>query len=121
MTPIIVREATRADIASFSAISDIPTVRAIVGEIDGKIVALAGIALGKGRWFAFCDLCEDVRPYKMTIARTAIRFLDECRRDGIRFIYAQASLVEPGAISWLTRLGFTLDPRSQQLYRWSAH
>lgn len=98
-----------------------PTVRAIVAELEGRIIALAGIAFAKGRWFAFADITDEMRPYKMTIMRAAKRFLAEASRDGIKYIYAEASPVEPHAVAWLSSLGFIVDPRSEQLYRWSAN
>lgn len=89
-------------------------------ELDGEIVALGGCALVKGRWLGFCDLREEARPFKMHIARAAIRFLDHARKDGIRFIYVTADTQETGAVRWLTSLGFEVDPRTQYLYRWRA-
>lgn len=87
-------------------------------ELDGEIVALGGCALVKGRWLGFCDLREEARPFKMHIARAAIRFLARASKDGIRFIYVAADTQEPGAVRWLTSLGFKIDQRTQCLYRW---
>ena len=120
MTTLVVRRATAEDIDAFSAMPNKPTCRAMAGEIDGRIVALGGLALIAGRWHAFCDLTPEVRNHKIAIARTAQRLIAEARRDGVRFIYAEADPNEPGAIAWMTRLGFHLDPRSQHFYRWSA-
>lgn len=121
MAKVIVRPATRADIEAFSDLPDKPTIRALVAEMDGRIIAIAGAARAQGRWYAFADLPEEVRPYKMTIMRNARRFVDELRRQGVRFLYAQPDPNEPKAIAWLTSLGFEPDPRSGGiLYRWSA-
>ena len=120
MSQVIVRAATKDDIARFSDLANKPTLRAWVGERDGKIIGIGGVALAKGRWFGFIDLTEEARPYKMHIMRAAKRLLAEARRDGIRYIYAEVSPSEPKALAWLTSLGFSLDPRSQQLYRWDA-
>jgi hypothetical protein len=122
LTPpkLTVRPATREDIAAFSDLANKPTVRAWIGELDGAIISMGGIALVKGRWIAFVDLTEAARPYKMTIARTAIRFLEAARRDGIRFIYAEMDVKEKSAERWVHSLGFSLDPRSQYLFRWRA-
>lgn len=120
MPRLIVRPATKSDIEAFSSMANKPTVRAIVGEIDGKIIGLGGLALIKGRWFAFCDLTEEARAYKMTIARAAIRLMASARRDGIKFIYAEAAPDEPRALAWFASLGFTRDPRSDHFYRWCA-
>ena len=121
MAHVIVRSATKADIEAFSGMADKPTLKAMVGEIDGRIIGIGGVALAKGRWFGFVDLTEEARPYKMHIMRAAKRVLAEAKREGIRFIYAEASPHEPGAIRWLTSLGFKIDPRSQLFYRWSAN
>lgn len=120
MTPVTVRPATRADIDAFSDMANKPSVRAWCAELDGRIVGLGGLALIGGRWFAFCDLREEARPYKMTLMRTARRLFAQARRDGIRFIYAQVDDTEPGAVAWLESLGFEFDVRSDCLYRWSG-
>jgi len=120
MQSLIVRPATKAFIERFSDMANKPTVRALAGEIDGRVVALGGCALAKGRWYGFIDLLDEARPHKMHIMRGAKRFLEAARHDGIRFIYAEVSQTEPKALAWLTSLGFEYDLRSQHLYRWSA-
>jgi hypothetical protein len=117
---MIVRPATREDIDAFSDMANKPTLKAWVGELDGRIIALGGFAFSKGRWFGFCDLEEDARRFKMTIGRAAKMILNEAKKQGIRFIYAEADPQEPGAIRWMTSLGFTVDPRTAYLYRWRA-
>ena len=114
------RPATRADIEAFSDMKNKPTIRAWVGELDGEIIGLGGFAFSKGRWFGFCDLREQARSYKITIARTAKMALEEARRQGIKFVYAEVDPAEPRAALWLTSLGFTVDPRTAYLYRWRA-
>ena len=120
MPKMTVRPANRWDIEAFSDLANKPTVKALVGEIDGEIVAIGGLAFVKGRWFGFCDLRQKARPHKITIARAARRILVDARGIGARFVYAEADPREPGAQRWLTSLGFTLDPRTQYLYRWRA-
>lgn len=119
-TGLIVRKATREDIEAFSDLPEKPTLKAWCGEIDGEIVALGGFARFHGRWIGFCSLKKEARKYKMTIARTAIRSLEEARRLGIRYIYADAQDDEPGSEKWLRRLGFEIDPRTPGIYRWRA-
>jgi len=118
--PAIVRPATREDIEAFSDMQNKPTVKAWVGEVDGRVVALGGFALQAGRWVAFCDLTEEARLHKMTLMRTGKRVMDEAKKMGIRYIYAEASPQEVGAVRWLESLGFKLDPRSVYLYRWES-
>lgn len=117
---LVVRRATREDIVAFSNITNIPTVRAHVGDLDGKIIAIGGIMRVEGRWFAFCDLTDEARQYKMTLMRTARRMLAEARARGVRFIYAERDENEPTSAAWLRSLGFEIDPRSEYLYRWKA-
>ena len=115
-----VRPATREDIESFSDMGNKPTIKAWVGEVDGRIIGLGGFAFSGGRWLAFCDLTDEARKYKVTIAKCARMALREARKQGIKFIYADADLKEQRSIKWLTRLGFHVDPRSAYLYRWRA-
>lgn len=117
----IVRRATREDIDAFSSMRDKPTVIAWCGELDGKIIALGGLQLSCGRWFAFVDLPDEARPYKMHIMRAAKRMMAEAKANGIRFIYTESQLDEPTSKRWLASLGFTLDRRSQHFYRWSSN
>lgn len=118
---LIVRRATRDDIEVYSKKPLAQTIRAIVGEIDGKIVALGGVYLSKGRHYAFVDLEDECRKYKMTIARHAIRFLSDVRRSGVKFVYACRDETEPGSLRWLTSLGFKPDPRAETLFQWRAN
>ena len=120
MPRLVVRPATREDIEGFADMAERPTVRAIVGEIEGRIVGMGGFALLEGRWVGFCDLTADVRPYKMTIMRAAKRLMGQARRDGVKFVYADVDANEPRAHAWLASLGFEPDLRSARLYRWSA-
>jgi hypothetical protein len=118
MDKLVVRKATREDIQAFSNVTDFPTVKGVVGELNGKIIGFGGLARHRGRWYAFCDLIPEARKFKITIARAAIRVFEEARRDGVKFVYAEMDQNEPTAPAWLARLGFHLDPRSSYLFRW---
>ena len=113
-----VRPATKEDIEAFSSTPNKPTIKAFAGEVDGEVVALGGLALSNGRWVGFCDLRDEARPFRMTIARAAIRVFREAREQGIKYIYAEADEREPTAHRWLTSLGFVRTERG--LYRWSG-
>ena len=97
-----------------------PSVVAWCAEIDGRIIALAGFALFMGRWYAFADLPEEIRPHKMLIMRWGKRIMAEARARGIKYIYAESAAEEKKAVAWLKSLGFVIDPRSERLYRWSS-
>ena len=120
MRKITIRPASREDIAAFSDEENKPTIKAFCAELDGKIIGLGGVALEKGRFIAFADLPDEIRPYKMTIMRWAKRFFEQARKDGIRFIYADANPNEPKSVAWLKSLGFERDHRSKRLYRWKS-
>lgn len=119
--PLVIRPATREDLAAFTAIEMKPTVKALAAEVDGKLLAVAGFAIAGGRYYAFCDLSsEEARPHKIAVARAARRLFAEARASSIRYIYAQCDPKEAGAERWLRSLGFVPDPRSTDFYRWSA-
>ena len=117
----IIRKATHSDIEAFSSMAMKPTIQAWVGDLDGKIIGIGGFAFSHGRWFGFCDLTDEARKYKLTLVKTAKMVMQEAQKQGIRFIYAEVSDVEPGAMRWLKSLGFSLDPRSLCLYRWKGN
>lgn len=94
--------------------------KAWVMELDGKIVALGGVAYLCGRWYAFFDYQEEASNYKIKMLRAIKSGMDEMRRDGVKFIYAEADTDKPKAIKLLTSLGFEHDPITQYLYRWRA-
>jgi len=125
---VIKRPATRQDILDFSAVPKWPTARAWIGEIDGEVVALGGLALLKGRWIAFVDITGRGREYlgkslgvRVAFIRAIHEVLTEARAMGIRYIYAEAELQFPKAREVIERMGFHLDPRSNYLYRWTPH
>jgi hypothetical protein len=120
MPRIVVRPASADDIAAFSDMPGKPTIRAMALVVDDRVLGLGGIAFSQSRWIGFVDLKDEARQYKTAIARAAIRFLAQLRRDGVRYIYVQRDEAEPRAGIWLASLGFEIDPRSQQLLRWEA-
>lgn len=120
MSEVIVRRATREDIASFSDMENKPSARAWVALLDDKIIALTGFALIGGRWFLFLDITEEARKHKITMMRTAKMIMAEAHKQGIRFLYTERDEKEPKSEAWLRSLGFELDPRSQHYFRWAA-
>ena len=113
-----VRRATAKDIDAFAELEQTPTVIGWVGELDGKIIAVGGLARTAGYWSAFCDLTEEAKPYKYKIARTALRVMKDARARGIHYVYANLDSTKEGSQKWAESLGFELDPRSQKLFRW---
>ena len=118
-TPVI-RPATRADLDRFYGTGSLPvTVRAMVGLVDGEIVGCGGISEIDGILVAFCDFAPRARRYKLAIVKAASAVIAAAQADGARHIYAEADPDEPGAVRWMTSLGFrpTGQPR---MYRWAA-
>lgn len=121
MPTVVIRQASKADIESYSDMPDKPTIKALCMDLDGQIVALGGVALVKGRWLGFADFKPEARVWKMHIMRAARRFIDSARREGIRYIYVEADPCERAAVRWIKSLGFEADPRTSYLYRWKAN
>ena len=116
MGRVLVRRATREDIENFSDATMKPTMKAWLGELDGKILGMGGLALSNGRWFAFCDLTDEARKYKMTIVKISYEIMRDAKRSGIKFVYADADTEEPMSRRWLASLGFIPDLKTG-LYR----
>jgi hypothetical protein len=115
----IIEPATPEDIGKFSMGQGWPTMRAWVGKVEGEPVGLFGLARGPdGRWYAFFDITDAARPHKKTIVRTGKMLMDEARKMGLRYVYAEPDQDEALAVRWLRSLGFEIDPRSGVLMRW---
>jgi len=96
-----------------------PTVKAWVIDVDGRVVGMGGLAFSRGRWIAFCDLTDEGRHYKRAIVKAGRAVMQEAGRAGHQFIYAEADPDEPMADRWLRRNGFRPD-QSTRIYRWQA-
>jgi hypothetical protein len=124
MHKVTVREASSSDIATFAGTMKSPTLRGWVGEVDGKAIALGGLARVQGRWVAFLDVTDEGRDYlkssfavRKALIRTARMIMLEARKQGIRFAFADADMRFPLADKMLERIGFTMDHGSD-VYRW---
>lgn len=83
----------------------LPTVKGIAGIVNGKLVAVAGFWMTKGKVIAFCNLRPEARPYRKLMHRTALELMVEAKRRHKRII-AICDPNEPTAPNWLRRLGF---------------
>jgi hypothetical protein len=116
----VIRPATRDDIERFKGDRDLgPSVKALVGEVDGNLIALGGLAYSAGKVVAFLDLKPEARKYKKSMHRAALQVMQMARAGGHRYVYASADPEEPSAERWLARLGF--DQVGDGKFRWAAH
>ncbi len=113
---ISVRRATEADFLAFYGVPPPQTVLGYVGEVDGEIVAIGGLAISGGRAMAFFDAVRDMQFCKIALHKTALKVMSDAARLGYRRVYAWKSEHYPGAGRWLQRLGFR--PVDDAVYIW---
>jgi hypothetical protein len=103
----IVRPATKAD---FDALTDGPRpfrVRAFTGEVDGRPVAIGGIAYLENDVFgAFLHATDEARKYPVTLHKAGLMILREARALVIKRMVAMADPSVDAAERWLARLWF---------------
>jgi hypothetical protein len=125
MTQVTVRPAHKEDITTFAGELKAPTLRGWVGEVDGKVMALGGLAIVGGRHIAFLDVTDEGRNLlksslhvRKALIRTARMVMEDARNRGVRFAFAEAEMKYQLADKMLEHLGFKPDPRAPDLYRW---
>jgi hypothetical protein len=102
----IVRRATKVDLdAYYGPEPDRPTISAVVGELDGKLIGCGGFAHVKGILVAFCDLKDEARKFRVQLVREARKLVAEMAATG-KVIYATADMSEPHVEHWLRVMGF---------------
>ena len=81
------------------------TVTAMVGELNGEIIAVGGFSHVRGHLVAFYDMDEKARPYRITLVKAARRMVVDMAERG-RMMVAELDPHEPGARRWVESLGF---------------
>ena len=117
----VIRRARRGDLMEYfdGDMENEPSVQAWVGEKDGEILVVGGIARGgDGRWYGFFDIKDGGRCYNILIARWARDCMALFKKQGVKYIYVALDKDERNAARWLKRLGFHVDPRSLKMHRW---
>lgn len=115
---VSIEPATPEDIALFARDGQYPTMRVWAGKEDGKTAALFGLARDPdGRWYAFFNITDTARPYKIAIGLMGRVVMREAKKMGLRYVYAVPDENEPTALEWLTALGF--EHRAPKLMRWT--
>lgn len=104
MTPII-RRATAADVTSWYGKPVERSMRAIVAEIDGRAIGLAGYAFDGERMIAFSEMKDELRQHKKTILRAAREYMRMLREYKVPVV-AIANQNEKSAVFFLLHIGF---------------
>lgn len=113
--------ATAADLEEFNGAAPAQTMRAKVGRLDGKLVAMWGLVLQKNSVVGMVsEIRPEMRHLKMTIHRHAKRFLEEVSELGFNEIYALADPDIPGSARWLKSLGmnFVYNTKDGEIWQW---
>ena len=114
-----VRFATEADIIAWYGKAQHRRLRAIVGFVDGEMVAIAGLCYLDNAAEAFCELKEAAYRHKKTIMKSAkllVKMIDEFGGP----VIAVADENEKNAPAFLRHLGFESDNciDDMELYTW---
>lgn len=116
----VVRPATAADMDAFYGHeANRPSITAIVGELDGKIIACGGFAHQKGILEAFCDLEPEARDLPVQLIRETRKLIRGMGAKG-KMIYATADRREPSHEHFLRLLGFKPVEGMEGRWRWVA-
>ncbi len=105
---LVVRWATPADLTQFYDAHPGHEIRqtqtALVGDLDGEIIAVGGLAHHKGYLVAFYDMDEKARRYKIALVKAGKRMIGSIKPN--RLVLAQADAKEPCACRWIESMGF---------------
>lgn len=121
MSRVEIRYATSADLDRYYAgrARPSPTMRAIVGEKDGKILGLAALVYWAGHTTAISDMQDEALQHPVAIMKAAKLFAELLNKYGSGAI-AVASRKYPNAPAFLRRVGFTYvgDIEDGEVYQW---
>ena len=114
-----IRPATAADLAAYYGEPPRRTMRAWVAVLDGKPIAVAGVAYEAGKpHYLFSEMRPEMKRYRKAILRGGRRVLEDTK--GMRLL---ASCSSPGASRFLVHLGLrfltdTVDGR--MIFEWGG-
>ena len=100
---IRLRPFRREDLVVDGKVMDWP-VEALTAEIEGKVIACAGLQRPDGRLWVFLDIIDERARQPHLLHRAARKLQDIAPRG--ETIYAHRDRAEPTSGRWLTRLGF---------------
>lgn len=101
---MIFRQGTAKDLNEFYGGPPIYSMRALVAELDGKVIAVAGTYRAKDQMYAFSEMKDEMRRRKRDILRMAKLVLPMLDRH--RQLIAHASKTEKSSARFLEWLGF---------------
>lgn len=120
MTRPKIRNATAADLDEFYG-DNRPRVsqRAIVVELDGKIVGIAALNYFDNQMTAVSEMRDELKAYPVTIMKAAKRFAEILNKHGAG-VLAVASNDIPRSAQFLERVGFEYigTISDGRVYRW---
>lgn len=95
------------------------SMRALVADLDGEIIGIAGLVYHDDQMLAFSSIKDEMRRYPVTIMKAAKRFADIINKHG-RNVVAVASCGEKNSDEFLSRVGFEFigETRDGRLYKW---
>lgn len=117
------RWATAADVEEYFGEVPKQTQRAQIGILDGEVVAFWALVFTKSGVGLISDIRDKLLPHKITIHRTAKRFLLQAAELGYTDIYALADPDIPGSSKWIKALGFNFvyDTEDGEVWLWRSH
>ena len=94
---------------------------AIAATVDGRLVAVGGLAIVSGVATGFLDLREEARRFPIVMHRTAKDLLAKAKASGRRHILAAYDPTDERAVRWLVRLGFRpVDDIQEAVMKWQG-
>jgi hypothetical protein len=114
---IEVRQVTRADLDLFYEEVKYPTVSGYIAILDGKPVALGGLAYAGGYVVAFFDIRDEARPYKLHLMAKMKSVMDEAKQKH-RVIIALPDENEPTSRKLLRTMGFVPGEDYTAAWKW---
>ena len=118
---LVIRRATRDDIDNFFGKDKVPfSLTATIALEDDEPIAMGGLVHARGRVWAFLDLREPARKYKMQIYKTIKKTLNDAKEAGHRYIFVNCDLNEALSPKLLAKFGFRPLQDGTGLWRWEA-
>lgn len=120
----VLRDATKEDVRQLYGKLDRTFYGGITAELDGKVVGINGWYRDKlGNNFIFARITDDLRPYKLTIWKAAVKLIQRLDEQAVGPVYAIADPSIPKSDDLLMKMGFNYHshvPGMGDLYEWTS-